>query len=102
MQTLETLLPILRDAKVALMAKYPITEMGVFGSYVRGEAQETSDLDILLDYDLQHKRLSAFDILDMETYLSQKTGIDTHIASKAAVMQRKYTAPYIFSEVRVI
>jgi len=102
MQTLEALLPILRDAKLELMAKYPITEMGVFGSYVRGEAQETSDLDILLDYDLHHKRLNAFDILDMEAYLSHKTGVVTHIASKTAVMQRKYTASYILSEVRVI
>ncbi|MFN7666820.1 MAG: nucleotidyltransferase family protein [bacterium] len=29
------------------MAKYPITEMGVFGSYARGDADEGSDLDIL-------------------------------------------------------
>ena len=31
---------------------YPyITKVGVFGSYARGEEKQTSDIDILIDYD---------------------------------------------------
>jgi len=32
--------------------KYPhLTKIGVFGSYARGDATETSDLDIIFEYD---------------------------------------------------
>ena len=32
-----------------LQRKYPISKMGVFGSYARGEATENSDIDIAVE-----------------------------------------------------
>ena len=39
----------LRAAKPELQRKYPISQLGVFGSYARGEATENSDLDLAVE-----------------------------------------------------
>lgn len=49
MQTLQTILQILRKHKPELQRKYPISKLGVFGSYARGEATEKSDIDIAVE-----------------------------------------------------
>jgi predicted nucleotidyltransferase len=49
MHTLEKILQILREKKPELQKKYPISQLGVFGSYARGEATESSDIDIAVE-----------------------------------------------------
>lgn len=49
MYTLEKILHILRERKPELQKKYPISRLGVFGSYARGEATENSDIDIAVE-----------------------------------------------------
>jgi uncharacterized protein len=39
----------LRAYKPELQRKYPVSQMGVFGSYARGEATENSDIDIAVE-----------------------------------------------------
>ena len=51
MKTREEVLNILRQARHDLSARYPVTRMTLFGSYARGEQQEKSDIDILIDVD---------------------------------------------------
>src|SRR5271154_5951506 len=46
MYTLDGILEKLRLHKPKLQRKYPISQMGVFGSYARGDATESSDIDI--------------------------------------------------------
>lgn len=43
-QTLE----VLRSLKVELSQRYGITALGIFGSVARGEAQSTSDVDVVV------------------------------------------------------
>lgn len=45
------ILAILKDRKPILQKKYPISELGLFGSYAREDHNEYSDLDILVDFD---------------------------------------------------
>ena len=40
---------ILRQHKPDLQKKYPVSKLGVFGSYARGEATENSDIDIAVE-----------------------------------------------------
>lgn len=47
--TLENILQILRRHKPELQRKYPLSRLGVFGSYARGEATEKSDIDIAVE-----------------------------------------------------
>ena len=49
MLTLPQILQVLRDHKPELQRKYPISRLGVFGSYARGEATEKSDIDIAVE-----------------------------------------------------
>ena len=49
MYTLDKIVETLRRHKPELQKKYPISKMGVFGSYARGEATETSDIDIAVE-----------------------------------------------------
>jgi predicted nucleotidyltransferase len=49
MYTLETILEKLRGYKPELQRKYPISRLGVFGSYARGEATEDSDIDVAVE-----------------------------------------------------
>ena len=43
------ILEILKDSKADLQKRYPISELGLFGSYARGDFNEQSDIDILVD-----------------------------------------------------
>ncbi len=49
MCTLQTILQKLRQHKPELQRKYPISRLGVFGSYARGEATINSDIDIAVE-----------------------------------------------------
>lgn len=49
MYTLQTILAKLRQYKPELERKYPVTNIGVFGSYDRGEATDKSDIDIAVE-----------------------------------------------------
>lgn len=49
MYTLETILEELRTYKPELQRKFPISRLGVFGSYARGEAGENSDIDVAVE-----------------------------------------------------
>lgn len=47
--TKEYILNFLRTNKQLLNEKYSVTKIGLFGSYVRDEAKESSDIDILVE-----------------------------------------------------
>ena len=49
MYTLEAILEKLRAYMPVLQKKYPVSRLGVFGSYARGEAAEDSDIDVAVE-----------------------------------------------------
>ena len=48
--TVEEIRKILREHKDELRKKYGVLEIGIFGSYVRGEQEKDSDVDILVEF----------------------------------------------------
>ena len=54
------ILEILKDRKPDLQKRYPICELGLFGSYARGDFNEQSDIDILVDF---NARIDGFDYI---------------------------------------
>ena len=49
MPTLQNIIEKLKQAKPGLEKKYPISSLGIFGSYARGEANRDSDIDIAVE-----------------------------------------------------
>jgi len=80
-------LPVLRD-------KYGIREIGIFGSYLRGEQKRKSDVDILVDFE---KTVSFFEFLSLEGELSSLTGKKVDLVMKTAL--KPGIGKHILSEV---
>ncbi|MCI0454652.1 MAG: nucleotidyltransferase family protein [Candidatus Dadabacteria bacterium] len=79
MQTLEEIKTIINRHKDEIKSKYAVKEIGIFGSYVKGEQKETSDVDILVDFE---KPVSLLHIVSLENYLSDIVGIKVDILPK--------------------
>ena len=77
---LKTLMALLKREKVFLKKKYKIKDIGIFGSYVRGEQTPASDLDIIVDY--RDDSVDIFDFLDLKEYLSDLIGRDVDLVMK--------------------
>ena len=70
---------MLQQRKPELQEKYHIAELGVFGSYVRGEQTADSDLDILIE---RPEGLSLFQLLELGDRLSDELGIKVDLVTK--------------------
>lgn len=84
MNQLETFMTRLRDRQADLKAQYHIKQLGIFGSYVRGEAQPESDLDLLIEFESgYHVGLLTF--CHLENYLSELLGIKVDLVMKESL-----------------
>lgn len=87
----------LKELKPVLEKDYNITEIGLFGSYSRGEQTQNSDIDILLD----HKSgLTFFKLIDLENLLNTTFEIKVDIAFKKYL--KKNISKRILSEVNYV
>lgn len=71
-RTLEAHKELLRD-------KYKVKEIGVFGSYVRGEQKRKSDIDIVVEFT---ESVSLLDLVEVELFLSDILGIKVDLIPK--------------------
>jgi hypothetical protein len=79
--TLQNILQILRRHKPELQRKYPISRLGVFGSYARGEATEKSDIDIAVEFSAP----MGLNFVAMADELEELLGIKTDVVPKRAI-----------------
>jgi len=79
---LEEIQKILADHKKELYEKYKIKEIGIFGSFVRGEEKEGSDIDILVEFE-EVPGLIKF--IEIEEYLSKILGRKVDLVRKPAI-----------------
>ncbi len=70
MRTLEEIKEILKEHKEEVSRKYKVSEIGIFGSFVRGEQKKRSDLDILVEFD-EENIPSLLKLIEMERYLQR-------------------------------
>lgn len=76
----------LRQVKPLLRQKYKwVSQLGIFGSYVRGEQTDDSDVDLLIDYD---EAPDLVELLDLENYLSDNLGIKVDVVTKNGLKPR--------------
>ncbi len=82
---LGTIEKILNENKVVLTKQFKVKEIGIFGSIVRGEDKETSDVDILVEF---KEPIGIFMFLELEEYLSDLIGRKVDLVSKKALKPR--------------
>ncbi|MBC7908535.1 MAG: nucleotidyltransferase family protein [Rhodospirillaceae bacterium] len=97
MRSVDDIISQLRALEPELKRRYPICALGVFGSYVRGEQREDSDLDVLIEIG-EGMTLPAYVGLQME--LSDALGLKVDLADKAALKRR--IGERILAEVRML
>ena len=73
---------ILRQHLPEISRKYNISYLGIFGSYVRGEQEPESDLDILVEFE---EAPSFFEYIRLEDYLSEILGVKVDLVMKSAL-----------------
>jgi len=69
-KSVEEVKAILKEHKAEVVQKYMVSEIGIFGSFVRGEHKRGSDVDILVEFD-QRNIPGLLKMIEMERYLEK-------------------------------
>ena len=70
---------------VDYLRKHKVTEVGLFGSFVRNEMTDRSDIDVLVEYS---RGTTILDIVKMKQELFELVGRKVDLVSKHAVRKR--------------
>lgn len=81
-KTLEEIKAILILYKPFLIERFKILELGLFGSYVRGEQTKDSDVDILVEFS---QVPTLFDLVEIEYLISDKLGLPVDLIDKKSL-----------------
>jgi len=84
MKTLEEIRGILADHRAKIKEKYSVKETSIFGSYVKGEQKESSDIDIVVEFE---KPVSLLHIVSLENYLSDILEVKVDVVPKKNIRQ---------------
>ncbi len=82
--TLEELRAALRALLPSLRREYGVTSIELFGSYVRGEQDEKSDLDLLVEFD-PDRDLSLLEFVGLQLELSDRLGLRVDLVEKRSI-----------------
>ena len=84
MNSLDEIRDILRSHKQDLRTKYHVKELGVFGSFARGEESNSSDVDILVDFD----EPIGWEYIDLIAYLEGILGMKVDLVTPMALKRQ--------------
>ena len=85
MKDLQAIMGELRRLRPELQRRYPIREIGVFGSWVRGEQTEDSDIDVLVEFD---GPIGLLDVVGLKLDLSDRLGLPVDLVMKDGLKPR--------------
>jgi len=81
----ETIKIKLAAYKPILVERYGVKEIGIFGSYIRGEQKGNSDVDVLVDFT---ESISLLNFIHLENELSDLLGVKVDLVMKTALKPR--------------
>ena len=82
MRKLKQIQGILASSKAELRKRYKVRELGIFGSYSRGEQKKSSDVDILVKF---NPNATLFDFVGLGNYLEEKLKIKVDVVSERGI-----------------
>jgi predicted nucleotidyltransferase len=98
MKSLAEIKAILAEHKAELAEKYAVAEIGVFGSVVRGEARDDSDVDLLVAF---NKPIGLIKFIGLEFLLQDLLGVPkVDLVTRNAL--KPYIGQYILREVQYV
>jgi len=95
--TLDTFLAKIKDLLPTLKTRYHVHTLEVFGSFVRGDEREDSDLDLLATF---FQVPTLFKFVEMENYLSDELGVTVDLVMKDSL--KPAIGKYILKEAQQI
>ena len=84
MKTLNEIRTILRQEGEIVAERYGVAIVGVFGSYVRGEQDSQSDLDLLME---KLRPVSLLELVGAEIYLGGILGMKVDLVPRLNVRE---------------
>jgi uncharacterized protein len=96
-KNLKEVTEILNKVKPDLISKFKISEIGIFGSYIKNSQNKNSDIDILVDF---YEPVTFFKFLELEEYLENILLLKVDLVSKKAL--KPYIGKYILQETSYI
>lgn len=85
MKSLDEIKRVISEHRFFVEERFKVKSMGVFGSYLRGEENEESDIDILVEFDTTPDLL---DFVKLENFLSDALGFKVDLVMKDSLKRR--------------
>jgi uncharacterized protein len=78
--------------------QFGVKQIGLFGSFVRNEVRQDSDIDLLIEFYPERKTFDNF--MELAFYLEELLGRKVEIVTPQSLS--KYIGPYILKEVEYV
>jgi len=85
MKDTEEIKKIIAEQRSFLKEKFAVDTIALFGSYFKGEQNEESDIDILVNFS---KSIDLFEFVELENYLSEVLGSKVDLVMKDSLKPR--------------
>ena len=82
MKKVDEIKKILKDNEVVLKDAYGVIEIGLFGSYTKGNQKKSSDVDILVEFE---KAIDLLTFVQLKNHLSDLLGVNVDLVTKKAL-----------------
>jgi predicted nucleotidyltransferase len=87
MTTRDQILNFISENRKMLLERFHITKIGLFGSYARGEQKDSSDIDLLVEFEENTQDL--YDLkLQLKEFFKENFGIETDICREKYIKPR--------------
>lgn len=74
---------ILKNHEAMIKQKYGVKKIGIFGSFARGEEKESSDIDVLVDFNEGAKTFDHF--MDLKFFIEDLFGRKVDLVTVTAL-----------------
>jgi uncharacterized protein len=88
----------IKDIIVSTLQEFNPEQIGVFGSYARGDQNSNSDIDILVKF---NKEITLIQLIRLENQLSDKLNIKVDLVTDGALTNTKLR-DYIYRDLNLI
>lgn len=97
MKKIDEIKKVLAQYKQEIRERFKVKEIGIFGSYVRNEQKNKSDIDILVEF---KEEADLFDFFGLTLFLEERLNQKVDIVPKSALKEE--LREYILREVAYI